>query len=76
MGDRPRPRRTSTDRHNFCGEPLSASTGVSQNVRRLYWRKFRDLTRCARQAWPPCCGGQAASAASVSRAAERLAAAE
>jgi hypothetical protein len=45
MGDRPWLRRASTDRHNFCDEPLSASTVVSLNVRRLYWRKFRYLTR-------------------------------
>jgi hypothetical protein len=71
MGDQLRPRRTSTDRHNFCGEPLSASTVVSQTVRRLHWRKFRYFTRLARHA-----ASAARTLTSVSRAAERLAAAE
>jgi hypothetical protein len=71
MGYRHRPRKASTDRHNFCGEPLSASTVVSQTVRRLYWRKFRYLTRWACQA-----ASAARTVTSVSRAAECLAAAE
>jgi hypothetical protein len=71
MGDRPRPKKTSTGRHNFCGDPLSASTVVSQNVRRLYWSKFRYLTRYARQA-----ASAARTLTSVSRAAEHLATAE